>query len=87
MKIEFSCNIEAHRNDVTDDTDDEREDESANMILKNLRLSTKNKLLIAPLNINSIRSKLEALKCVVSRNIDILIIIIIIIKCRLHHGG
>ena len=71
----MSCNIEAHRNDIRDDADDdEREDESANMIIKNMRLSTKNKLLIAHLNINSIRNKIEALKCVVSGNIDILII-------------
>ena len=71
----MSCNIKAHRNDIKDNADnDVREGENANMILKNMRLSTKNKLLIAHLNINSIRNKIEALKCVVSGNIDILII-------------
>ena len=40
-----------------------------------MQLSTKYKLLIAHLNINSIRNKLETLKCVVSRNIDIPIIV------------
>ena len=44
------------------------------MILKKLQLSNKNSLLIAQLNINSISNKLEALKCLISKNIDILII-------------
>ena len=74
LKAKFSCYIGARRNNIKDDTDDEREDKSANTILKSMRLSTKNKLLIAHLNINSTRNKLESLKCVISRNIDILII-------------
>ena len=39
-----------------------------------MRLSNKNSLLLAHLNINSIRNKLEALTCLISKNIDILII-------------
>ena len=39
-----------------------------------MRLSNKNKLLIAHLNINLLRNKFEALNCVLSRKIDILII-------------
>ena len=74
LKVKFGCNIEAHRNYSKDDVDDEREYKNAHMILKNMQLSTKDKVLITHLNINSIRSKLEALKCMVSRNIYILII-------------
>ena len=43
------------------------------MILKKFRLSNKNNSLIAHLNTNSIRNKLEALKCFISKNINILI--------------
>ena len=42
------------------------------MILKNMRRSTKNKLLITHLSVNSIRNKVKALKCVGFRNIDVL---------------
>ena len=61
-------------NDVLDSPHDEEEDVDASLILKKLRISNKNSLLIAHLNINSIRNKLEALKCLISKNIDILII-------------
>lgn len=61
-------------NDILDNSDDENEDVDASLILKKLRLSNKKNLLIAHLNINSIRNKLEALKCLISKNIDILII-------------
>ena len=60
-------------NTVLDSPHDEEEDVDASVILKKLRLSNKNSLLIAHLNINSIRNKLEALKCLISKNIDILI--------------
>ena len=60
--------------DVLDNPHDEEEDVDASLILKKLRLHNKNSLLIAHLNINSIRNKLEALKCLISKNIDILII-------------
>ena len=60
-------------NDVLDSPHDEEEDVDASVILKKLRLSNKNSLLIAHLNVNSIRNKLEALKCLISKNIDILI--------------
>ena len=60
--------------DVLDSPHDEEEDVDASVILKKLRLSNKNSLLIAHLNINSIRNKLEALKFLISKNIDILII-------------
>ena len=61
-------------NNVLDSPHDKEEDVDASVILKKLRLSNKNSLLIAHLNINSIRNKLEALKCLISKNIDILII-------------
>ena len=61
-------------NDVLHNSDDGKEDVDAGLILKNMRLSNKSNLLIAHLNINSIRNKLEALKCLISRNIVILII-------------
>ena len=73
MKVKFSCSIEDNIKD--DNVDNKREYESAKMILKSMRLSTKNKLLIAHLNINSIRNRLESLKCLVSRNVDILSIV------------
>ena len=54
--------------DVTDSPD------SANTILKNLRLENVNRLVCAQLNINSIRNKFESLKEIVSTNVDILLI-------------
>ena len=54
--------------DVTDSPD------SANTILKNLRLKNVNRLICAQLNINSIRNKFESLKEIVSTNVDILLI-------------
>ena len=54
--------------DVTDSPD------SANTILKNLRLKNVNRLICAQLNINSIRNKFQSLKEIVSTNVDILLI-------------
>ena len=54
--------------DVTDSPD------SANTILKTLRLKNVNCLICAQLNINSIRNKFESLKEIASTNVDILLI-------------
>ena len=54
--------------DVTDSPD------SANTVLKNIRLAKVNRLICAQLNINSIRNKFESLKEIVSTNVDILLI-------------
>ena len=43
-------------------------------ILKNIKMSNINRLIIGQLNINSLRSQLEALKSIMTGNIDILII-------------
>ena len=43
-------------------------------ILKSIRTKNVNKLIIAQLNINSIRNKLDALACVIQENIDILVV-------------
>ena len=51
--------------DVTDSPD------SANTILKNLRLENVNRLICPQLNINSIRHKFESLKEIVSTNVGL----------------
>ena len=60
--------MSAKNTDVTDSPD------SANIILKNLRLRNVNRLICAQLNINSIRNKFESSKKIVSTNVDILLI-------------
>ena len=47
---------------------------SPNIILKELKISNPNKLMIAHLNINSIRYKFECLKDIIVNNVDILLI-------------
>ena len=69
LKINRECEpISAKNIDVTDSPD------SANIILKNLRLKNVNRLICAQLNINSITNKFESLKEIVSTNVDILLI-------------
>ena len=43
-------------------------------VLSNLKLKNVNKILCAPININSIRNKLDQLKSMISGTVDILII-------------
>ena len=50
------------------------EDISPYNVLKNIRVSNINRLVIGHLNINSLRNKFEALKSIVSGNLDILVI-------------
>ena len=58
--------------------DESDNDDSAQMkdlsILKNIRISNINRLVIGQLNINSIRNKFQALKAIMSGNLDILVI-------------
>ena len=69
LKINRECEpVSAKNIDVTDSPD------SANTILKTLRLKNVNRLICAQLNINSIRNKFESLKEIVSTNVDILLI-------------
>ena len=69
LNINRECEPMSAKNiDVTDSPD------SANTILKNLRLKNVNRLICAQLNINSIRNKFESLKEIISTNVDILLI-------------
>ena len=69
LNINRECEPMSAKNiDVTDSPD------SANTILKNVRLKNVNRLICAQLNINSIRNKFESLKEIVSTNVDILLI-------------
>ena len=54
--------------------DDADSPDSANTVLKNLRLANFNRLICAQLNINSIKNKFKSLKEIVSTNVDILLI-------------
>ena len=69
LNINRECESMPAKNiDFTDSPD------SANTILKNLRLANVNRLICAQLNINSISNKCESLKEIVSTNVDILLI-------------
>ena len=69
LNVNCECeSMSAKYIDVTDSRD------SANTILKNLRLANVNRLVCAQLNINSIRNKFESLREIVSTNVDILLI-------------
>ena len=69
LNINRECEPMSAKNiDVTDSPD------SANTILKNLRLANVNHLICAQLSINSIRNKFESLKEIVSTYVDILFI-------------
>ena len=69
LNINRDCEPMSAKNiDLTDSPD------SANTILKNLRLENVNRLICAQLNINSIRNKFESLKEIVGTNVDILLI-------------
>ena len=61
---------------VDEGTDDESvsERDDVNTALKNIRLKNRNGLLIAYLNINSIRNKIDFLRPMVSETTDILVI-------------
>ena len=48
--------------------------EKTNMDLKTFHLKNFNKLIIADLNVNSLRNKFEILICLIKVNIDVLII-------------
>ena len=66
LNINRECEPMSAKNiDVTD---------SANTILKNLRLKNVKRLICAQLNINSIRNKFEFLNEIASTNVDILLI-------------
>ena len=68
LNVNCECeSMSAKYIDVTDSRD------SANTILKNLRLANVNRLICAQLNINSISNKCESLKEIVSTNVDILL--------------
>ena len=54
--------------------DDLRGDVDAKSLLRKMRLTCKNNLIIGHLNINSIRNKFDLLKELISNNIDILVI-------------
>ena len=54
--------------------DEVREDVDAKLLVYKIRLTSKNNLIFAHLNIDSIRNKFDLLKEVVSNNIDILVI-------------
>ena len=43
-------------------------------ILHNIKLENMNRLVIGHLNVNSMRNKFEALKCIIKENLDILVI-------------
>ena len=69
LNINHDCEpMSAKKINVTNSPD------SANTILKNLRLKNVNRLIYAQLNINSIRNKFESLKVIISTNVDILLI-------------
>ena len=50
------------------------DDRDPHKLLKNIKVSNVNRLVIGQLNINSLRNKIEALKLIIGQNIDILII-------------
>ena len=54
--------------------EDLRGDVDVKLLLQKMRLNCKNNLIIAHLNINSIRNKFDLLKEIISNNIDILVI-------------
>ena len=69
LNINCECEPMSAKNiDVTNSSD------SANTILKNLRLKNVKRLICAQLNINSIRNKFEFLNEIASTNVDILLI-------------
>ena len=59
--------IKGHKSSINDDTDPHE-------LLKSIKLSNVNRLVIGQININSLRNKIEALKLIIRQNIDILII-------------
>ena len=69
LNINRECEpISAKNIDVTESPD------SANTILKNLRLENVDCLICAQLNINSIRNRFESMKEILSTNVDISLI-------------
>ena len=54
--------------------DENKTPQDALHILKDLRVKNRNRIIIGNLNINSIRNKFDALKTIISGNIDILVI-------------
>ena len=56
------------------DDESAKEQDDVNTTLKNVRIKNRNGLIIAYLNINSIRNKLDFLRPMISETIDILII-------------
>ena len=67
-QISENSNINIGYDDVVLDTD------NVFTVLKCLRKKNLNRLIIAQLNINSIRNKLQALTCIMQGNIDILVV-------------
>ena len=53
---------------------DQADESDAKSELRNLRLENLGRMIVGYLNINSIRNKLDPLKEIVSRNIDILMV-------------
>ena len=57
-----------------EDSDSENEDKNARDVLREIRIKNVNRVVIGSLNINSLPSKLEMLKQVIGKNLDILTI-------------
>ena len=73
-----ACTVDTSNNSVDEGTDDGEfdycEQDDTNTALRNIRLKNRNGLLIAYLNINSIRNKIDFLRPMISEAIDILVI-------------
>ena len=73
-----ACTVDTSNNSVDEGTDDGEldycEQDDTNTALRNIRLQNRNGLLIAYLNINSIRNKIDFLRPMISEAIDILVI-------------
>ena len=72
LNVKIGYKINTTRNNTT--RNDVKKDDDTKSLLQELRITCKDNVLIAYLNINSMRNKLTALKEVISDCIDILII-------------
>ena len=70
FKNEFNISTPLGKGNISD-IDDDRDPYK---LLKSIKISNVNRLVIGQLNINSLRNKMEALKLIIGQNIDILII-------------
>ena len=74
---ETSClNLSMYTPSMDESKNEDSLDDKSNpfKLLRNIRVSNINRLIVGQLNINSIRNKFEALKSIVSGNLDILVV-------------